>query len=605
MRIEDYGLIGDFHTAALVARNGAIEWLCLPRFDDGACFASLLGTERNGHWRIAPANASGAVQRYRPNTLVLETEFKTDGGRCVIIDFMPPADGRHDLIRIVRGLEGRVELTMEMSARFDYGETLPWLRRLGGSIEIVAGPNALLVQSSVVTEIRDYDMRARFAVGAGEEQSFVLSWFPSHRNAPGPIDPRRALSSTESFWRHWCSHCTYDGPWVEAVMRSLITLKALTYEPTGGMVAAATTSLPEQLGGVRNWDYRYCWLRDATFTLYSLLQAGYTAEAEAWSDWLLRAVAGHPAQLQMLYGAAGERSLPERQLKHLDGYEQSKPVRVGNGAVDQFQLDVYGEVMDAMHFKRAAGLSATADSWHLQRQIVDFVIQHWDKPDEGIWEVRGGRRHFTHSKVMAWVTLDRAIKAVEQFKLGGDVERWRHLRQQIHADVCAKGYNAQRGVFTQSYGSTALDASLLLMPLVGFLPVTDARVERTIRAIQDNLVAGGLVHRYRSDSEVDGLPPGEGSFLPCSFWLVHCLYLLGEKEAAKQLFESLLALRSPLGLLSEEYDVSAQRLVGNFPQAFSHVALVNSAQNLSAKVSPAEARGATQGDAARKPIVAP
>jgi GH15 family glucan-1,4-alpha-glucosidase len=595
VKIEQYGLIGDLHTAALVGDNGSIDWLCLPRFDSDACMAALLGTNQNGHWRIGPAGDKWKSRAsYRQDTMVLETEFATPEGRCRLIDLMPPGDHRHDVVRIVEGIEGRVGMSMELTIRFDYGQTIPWVRRADGGVRAVAGPNALLLLADVETHGEDLTTQAQFEVGAGERRAFVLTWYPSHEHAPEPIDPFQALEKTEAFWREWCSHCTYRGPWREAVTRSLLTLKALTYAPTGGIVAAVTTSLPEQLGGIRNWDYRFCWLRDATFTLYSLMQAGYRDEAESWCDWLLRAVAGDPAQLQMLYGAAGERSLPELELRHLAGYENSRPVRIGNAATRQFQLDVYGEIMDAMQLKREIGLRESENSWRVQRHLLDFVLEHWVEPDEGIWEVRGPRRHFTHSKVMAWVALDRGVKAVERFGLSGDVDRWRAVRQQIHDEVCARGLHPERGIFTQYYGAEKLDANLLILPLVGFLPATDPRIARTIHAIRDELVIGGFVHRYEPDSSstVDGLPPGEGAFLPCSFWLVDCLYLLGEVEEAREYFERLLALRTPLGLLAEEYDVQARRLIGNFPQAFSHVALVNSAQNLTERVHPAEERSA-------------
>jgi GH15 family glucan-1,4-alpha-glucosidase len=596
MRIEDYGFIGDLHTGALVGADGSIDWLCLPRFDSDACFAALLGTRRHGHWSIAPVASQPlkGVQRYRPDTLILETEFATESGVVRVIDFMPVGDGRHDLVRIVEGVQGRVKLAMELVIRFDYGLAVPWVRRANGGIHAVAGPNALLLRADVGTHGEDLSTRAEFTVAAGERKTFELVWHRSHEPSPQPADASQALATTERFWAKWCGQCTYEGEWREAVMRSLITLKALTYRPTGGILAAATTSLPEQLGGVRNWDYRYCWLRDATFTLYALVQAGFKREAGAWSDWLLRAVAGDPQQLQMLYGAAGERSLPEIEVSHLPGYENSRPVRTGNRAAGQFQLDVYGELIDAMHLQRKIGLPVSDDSWRVQRHLIEFVVQHWREPDEGIWEVRGPRRHFTHSKVMAWVALDRAVKAVERFRLAGDVERWRKVRREIHDDICAHGYDAQRGVFTQYFGNDRLDASLLLIPLVGFLPERDPRVVRTVHAIRKELMRGGLVHRYNPDNsaDVDGLPPGEGTFLPCSFWLVDCLYLLGETDEARELFTHLLTLRSPVGLMSEEYDSGAQRLVGNFPQAFSHVALVNSAQNLSQRERPAEDRSA-------------
>jgi GH15 family glucan-1,4-alpha-glucosidase len=592
MRIEDYGFIGDLHTGALVGANGSIEWLCLPRFDSDACFAALLGTDENGHWRIAPADAARVQQRYRPDTLILETEFATESGAVRVIDCMPPSDSAHDVVRVVEGIRGQVRMAMKLVIRFDYGITVPWVRRGDGGLTAIAGPNALVLRADVETSGEGLSTTADFTVAAGERVRFVLSWHLSHEERPPPIDAGEAVGRTEKYWREWCSQCTYKGEWREAVMRSLITLKALTYLPTGGIVAAATTSLPEQLGGVRNWDYRYCWLRDATFTLYSLMEAGYRDEATAWSEWLLRAVAGNPDQLQMLYGVAGERRLPELELPHLDGYERSRPVRIGNAASEQFQLDVYGEIMDALHLKRRLGVETTNDAWRVQRHLVEFVAANWTEPDEGIWEIRGPRRHFTHSKVMAWVALDRGVKSVEQFGFRGDVERWRTVRTQIHEDVCGRGYNAARRAFTQYYGSDRLDASLLMLPLVGFLPAEDPRVAETVIAIRDELTIDGLVHRYdpgRSE-DVDGLPPGEGTFLPCSFWMVDCLALLGRREEARTLFERLLALRTPLGLLSEEFDGRARRLVGNYPQAFSHVALITSAQTLSQRVHPGKER---------------
>lgn len=582
VKIEDYGFIGNMRTAALVGRNGSIDWLCLPRFDSNACLASLLGDEHNGFWRIAPRTGDPlGRQRYRQDTLILETEFDTATGVVRVTDFMPHSLHRQ-VVRLVEGMSGETAMHMRLVLRFDYGRTVPWVWKDADGLNAVAGPDAIVLRSSVKTHGEGLSTIADFTIRAGERQVFVLTWYPSHETPPMAIDPLRVLAHTELYWREWCARCTYTGEWREPVMRSLLTLKALTFVPTGGILAAATTSLPEQLGGVRNWDYRYCWLRDATFTLYSLMEAGYTEEAKAWSDWLLRAVAGDPSQLQIMYGAAGERGLPEFELKHLDGYEGSRPVRIGNVAAEQFQLDVYGEIMDAMHLARKVGIRSGPNSWHLQRHLVDFVEQHWMDPDEGIWEIRGPRRHFTHSKVMVWVAVDRAVKAVEKFDLTGDVERWRALRQKIHDDVCRHGYSERRGAFTQSYGSDQLDASCLMIPLVGFLPATDPRVTGTVQAIRRELVIGGLVHRYHptDSAEVDGLPPGEGAFLPCSFWLVDCLCLMGHRDEARSLFHRLLGMRTGLGLLSEEYDPATRRLVGNFPQAFSHVGLINSAQNL-------------------------
>jgi len=589
MKIEEYGFIGDMHTGALVGLNGSIEWLCLPRFDSTACFAALLGSEKNGYWQISPTDGIEQVeQQYRPDTLILETHFHCPGGVARVVDFMPPGDHRHDVVRIVEGLSGRISMEMKLVLRFDYGLTVPWVTRGDGGIRAIAGPNAVIIRSDVELKGEDLATCARFELSEGERRFFVLTSYPSHHDAPPPLDPQPSLVATEQFWRDWVSQCTYQGQWRSAVVRSLITLKALTYQPTGGIVAAPTTSLPEKIGGVRNWDYRYCWLRDATFTLYAMMGAGYTDEATRWTEWLLRAVAGDPAQLQILYCAAGERMVPEIELKHLSGYEASVPVRIGNAASEQLQLDVYGEIVDANHLKRQMGLQPSEESWHMERHLIEFVAKNWDQPDEGIWEIRGPRRHFTHSKVMAWVALDRAVKAVENFGLPGDVERWRTTRSEIHADVSAQAYRSQRGVFTQYYGSDQLDASLLMMPLVGFLPIKDPRVVRTVRAIQKELTVDGIVHRYEPahSTGVDGLPPGEGAFLPCSFWLVDCLFLLGEQEEAEALFERLLTLRSSLGLLSEEYDLTSRRLLGNFPQAFSHVALLNSAHNLSTPRAP-------------------
>ena len=597
MKLEHYGFIGNMRTGAVVGANGSIDWLCLPRFDSNACMAALLGEEKNGCWRIAPKEGEAlGRQQYRPDTLILETEFEAAGGAVRVIDFMPPHAKFREVVRIVEGIRGEVEMAMRMVVRFDYGRTVPWVWRDSEGLNVVAGPDALNLRSDVDVRGEDLSTVAEFTVHAGERKHFVLAWHVSHERPPESVDAERALTHTELYWREWCARCTYTGEWREAVMRSLLTLKALTFWPTGGIVAALTTSLPEHLGGVRNWDYRYCWLRDATFTLFSFMEAGYTEEAKAWSEWLLRAVAGDPGQLQIMYGAAGERGLPELELKHLAGYEDSRPVRIGNAASEQFQLDVYGEIMDAMHLARHVGIRTGANSWHLQRHLVEFVEKHWMEPDEGIWEIRGARRHFTHSKVMAWVAVDRAVKAIEEFNLEGDLERWRALRQQIHDDVCAHGFKPERNAFTQSYDSDQLDASCLMIPLVGFLPPTDPRVVGTVQAIRRELVFGGLVYRYHptESGAVDGLPPGEGAFLPCTFWLVDCLYLMGQKDDARALFNKLLAMRTPLGLLAEEYDPKHKRLVGNFPQAFSHVGLVNSAQNLSpAQLGPAEVRSVT------------
>lgn len=596
MLIEDYGFIGDLHSGALVGRDGSIDWLCWPRFDADACFAALLGTEANGCWRIQPADPNWrSTQRYREDSLVLETTFTSDAGEFVLVDCMPVNAAQRQIVRIVEGRRGRVDCAMKLVVRFDNGFSVPWVQRVDGSLRAIAGPNALSLVTDVPTRGENLSTVAEFSVSAGERKVFVLAWHPSHEPTPRLENPLELVATTDRAWRAWAQQCTYRGPHREAVMRSLIALKALTFAPTGGIVAALTTSLPEALGGVRNWDYRYCWLRDATLTLFSLMDAGYTEEAAAWINWLLRAVAGDPAQLQIMYGTAGERSLPELEIKHLAGYEGAKPVRKGNAAVDQFQLDVYGEVMDAMHQARRLGLVLHEQAWHLERHLVDYVAANWTRPDLGIWEMRGPSRHFTHSKVMAWVAVDRAIRSVEQFGLSGDLAGWRNLRDAILADVCEKGFNAERGVFVQFYGSDALDASLLQIPLVGFLPADDPRVERTIDAIASGLMENGLIRRYhpQESAYVDGLPPGEGTFLPCSFWLVDCYCLLGRRAEAEKLFAQLLAIRSPLGLLAEEYEPRLQRQLGNYPQAFSHVGLVNAALNLARRFGPADQRSST------------
>lgn len=594
MKIEDYGLIGDMHTAALVGKNGSIDWLCVPRFDADACFAAILGTEENGCWKIQPADSTWTSrQSYRDETLLLETEFETNTGVVRLIDCMPVQKEPRQLIRVVEGKRGQVKMTMKLVIRFDNGVTIPWVRHEDDTVRAVAGPNALVLSGNVPTHGEDLSTVADFTVKPGEQKKIILTWYPSYDGGLRPVDDADALiAKTEDFWRKWSARCKYKGEFRNEVIRSLITLKALTFAPTGGIIAAPTMSLPECIGGVRNWDYRFCWLRDATLTLYSFMEAGYTEEAAAWVDWLLRAVAGDPGQLQIMYGVAGERTLTELEVRHLPGYENSRPVRKGNAAAEQLQLDVYGEIMDAMWQARRLGISLDRDSWHLQRHFVDFVAKNWTLPDEGIWETRGPRRHFTHSKVMAWVAVDRAIKSVEQFGLDGDVEAWRQLRAAIHGDVCTKGYSEERGIFTQYYGATCLDASLLMMPLVGFLPAADPRIVRTISAIEKELMVDGLILRYHpaNSQHVDGLPPGEGAFLPCSFWLVDCFCLLGRMEEAEAFFERLLALGNSLGLLAEEYDVKLRRQVGNFPQAFSHVGLINSALNLTKAYGPADKR---------------
>jgi GH15 family glucan-1,4-alpha-glucosidase len=591
MRIEDYALIGNTRTAALVGNDGSIDWMCVPRFDSNACFAALVGEPRHGHWRLAPADDVRTVRRtYRPDTLVLETEFETAGGAIRTIDCMPAWDDRTDVVRVVEGVRGRTRVRMELVIRFCYGIAIPWVRKIDDALLATSGPDSLELRTPVATEGRDFTTVAEFTVAEGERVPFVLTWFPSHATRPLPVDADAAIAATQRYWRAWCAHCSYEGRWEDAVRSSLVILKALTYAPTGGMVAAATTSLPELIGGVRNWDYRYCWVRDATFTLYALLLAGYHDEARAWRRWLLRAAAGHPAELQILYGIAGERQLTELTLPWLPGHQGSAPVRVGNAAAVQTQLDIYGELMDAMHVAREAGLDPDADAWNFERTLVDFLASNWQRADSGIWEMRGGVQQFTHSKVMAWVALDRAVKAVEKHGVEGPVHRWRDVRARIHADVCAMGVDPARGVFVQRYGSTELDASLLLIPLVGFLPHDDPRVRATIEAIERDLTVDGLVLRYRTDDSVDGLPPGEGFFLPCSFWLADNLALCGRHAHAERLFERLLRQRNDVGLLSEEYDLRNGRALGNIPQALTHVALVNTARNLSRGGGPSEHR---------------
>jgi len=584
LRIEDYGIIGDTHTAALVGRNGSIDWLCLPRFDSDACFARLLGDENHGFWRIAPATDDHeARRRYRGDTLVLETEFETADGVAKVVDCMPIREDHPQVVRMVEAVRGKVAMRMDLVIRFGYGSTVPWVRRADGLLSAIAGPDALALWTPIATRGENMTTVADFTVSATEHIPFVLTWYPSHETPPRPVDASYAVHDTQAWWEDWAAKCTFDGEWRDAVMRSLITLKALTYQPTGGIVAAATTSLPETLGGERNWDYRYCWLRDATLTLESLMRGGYYEEALAWRDWLLRAVAGDVTRLQIMYGPAGERRLSEWEVDWLPGYEGSAPVRVGNAASGQFQLDVYGEVLSALFEACSVGSALSSTAWDLQRALVEFVARSWEEPDEGIWEVRGPRRHFTHSKVMAWVAVDRAVRTVEDFGVEGPLERWRELRHRIHEDVCAQGYNAEVGAFTQYYGSDALDASLLMIPLVGFLPATDERVCSTVEAVERGLTEDGFVLRYRTQDSggVDGLHGHEGAFLACSFWMADCLYLIGRYDDAHAMLDRLIGLRNDLGLLAEEYDVRGGRQVGNFPQAFSHVSLVNAAFNLS------------------------
>jgi GH15 family glucan-1,4-alpha-glucosidase len=582
-RIEDYGIIGDTHTAALVSNTGSIDWLCLPRFDSAACFAALLGDERNGRWLITPAGEITSVHRgYQGDSLILETEFRTADGVVRLVDCMPPRERAPDVARVVEGVRGTVPMRMELVVRFDYGSIVPWVRRLDGALHFVGGPDSLWLRTQVPVRGENLRTVAEFNVKEGDRVPFVLTWHASHQRAPRAIDPVRAIDDTGAWWSEWASRISYRGGWRDAVIRSLLTLKALTFQPTGGIVAAPTTSLPEAIGGIRNWDYRYCWLRDATFTLDALLLAGAIEEAKAWREWLLRAVAGQPEQMQILYGVAGERRISEQELPWLPGYEGSAPVRTGNAAVNQFQLDVYGEVMDALHLARRSGIQTDEAAWDFQLALMDFLESNWQRPDEGLWEIRGPRRHFTHSKVMAWVAVDRAIKATENYNLEGPADRWRALRKQLHDEVCERGYNAERNTFVQSYGSDKLDAALLQVPLVGFLEGTDERVRGTLDAIQRELWQDGFVKRYDSeDTPVDGLPPGEGAFLACSFWLADNLALAGRHDEAREQFERLLTLRNDLGLLAEEYDSKLGRQLGNFPQAFSHVPLVNTARLLS------------------------
>jgi GH15 family glucan-1,4-alpha-glucosidase len=590
-RIEDYALIGDCYTAALVGRDGSIDWLCLPRFDSGACFAALLGTPDHGRWLLAPDGEVRAVRRrYRDGTLVLETEYETDTGVVTVTDCMPVRVQAPDVVRVVEGQRGQVRMHMELILRFDYGSIVPWVHRIEGGISAVAGPDRLVLITPVPLHSAGFTTVADFTISAGQRASFTLIWHNSHEEMPAPIDPWWAILGTEQWWRDWSGRCTYRGPWRDAVVRSLITLKALTYAPTGGIVAAPTTSLPEQLGGVRNWDYRYCWLRDATFTLFSMLNTGYLDEARAWRGWLLRAIAGRPAETHIMYGLAGERRLPELELDWLPGYEGSRPVRVGNAASKQFQLDVYGEVVDALYHARALGLEPMPEAWSIAKALLGFVESAWQRPDEGIWEVRGPRRHFTHSKIMAWVALDRAVKAIERFGLDGPLDRWTKVRDTIHDQICREGFNAEMNSFVQSYGSRDLDASLLMIPLVGFLPARDPRVRGTVAAIERGLMADGFVARYLTHETVDGLPAGEGAFLPCTFWLADNLHLMGREVEARKLFEHLLGLCNDVGLISEEYDAHTGRLLGNFPQAFTHVGLVNTALNLSPAPGPADTR---------------
>lgn len=608
--LEDYALIGDCETAALVARDGSIDWLCWPRFDSGACFAALLGNPEHGRWKIAPVDPGVQIKRrYRRDTLVLETEFSTPDGAVTLVDFMPPrapltGDIRpepgkaSDVVRIVRGKRGQLAMSCELILRFDYGQVVPWVTRLEeNALRAVAGPNMTVLRTPVSLKGENFKAVGNFIVSEGDTVPFVLSYGRSYRAPPEPIDPLAALSRTEEVWRDWLQGCREVGRWSDAVRRSLITLKALSYRPTGGIVAAPTTSLPEQLGGSRNWDYRYCWLRDATFTLLSLMNGGFYQAARDWSEWLLRAVAGSPQQIQIMYAIDGERRLTELELPWLPGYQGAKPVRIGNAASNQLQLDVYGEVMDVFYQGRKGGMGSL--DVDLQRALLDHLAEIWREPDEGIWEVRGGCQHFTYSKVMAWVAFDRAIRLNEEFGIGSLLDRWKAIRQEIHDDVCQKAFNSDIGAFTQYYGAEVLDASVLLMPLVGFLPATDPRVRSTVAAIERHLMVDGLVMRYDTRESKDGLPPGEGAFLACSFWFVDNLVMQGRIQEAERLFERLCGLANDVGLLAEEYDPSAKRLVGNFPQAFSHIALVNSAHNLVRTENPLKQRAGHHRSGAR------
>jgi len=593
-RIEDYALIGDCHTAALVSRTGSIDWLCFPRFDSGACFAALLGTPDHGRWLIAPEGEVREVTRsYRGDTLVLDTTFRTDEGVVTVTDCMPIRTKEPDLVRVVRGVRGRVRMRTEIVVRFDYGNITPWVRRENGGVRAVGGPEALEIVTPVPLRGEQWTTVGEFEVGEGEEVPFLLHWHQSHVEPPKPIDACEAVAATVDWWTEWSARCTYDGPYREAVMRSLITLKALTYAPTGGIVAAPTTSLPEHIGGERNWDYRYCWLRDASFTLTALINCGYYDEAMAWRQWLIRAVAGRGDELHIMYGLAGERRLPELELPWLPGYENSRPVRTGNAAYAQFQLDVFGEVLDCLHLARHYGLEngfENVEDWRVERELLLRLEDVWREPDEGIWEVRGPRRHFTHSKLMAWVAFDRAIKDVERFGFDGPVDRWRTLRDEVYAEICTRGFDRARNTFVQAYGSTEVDAALLTMTELGFLPPDDPRLLGTVAAIEQDLMRHGFVDRYRTESGVDGLPSGEGGFLLCTFWLADNYALMGRKAEACAVFERLLAIRNDVGLLAEEFCPVSRRQLGNFPQAFSHIGLINTALHVAACDDAAGAR---------------
>jgi GH15 family glucan-1,4-alpha-glucosidase len=603
-RIEDYAMIGNGRTAALVSRDGSIDWFCCPRFDSDACFAALLGTREHGRWSIAPRAQARITRRYRPNTLVLETHFETAEGAATVVDFMPVRRNYAGIVRLVIGTRGQVAMCTELILRFGYGAIVPWVTRLeNGALRAIAGPDMVIMHTPVHLRGEDMTTVGEFTINQGDTIPFTLSYLPSHRPLHEAFDPTMALNETEMFWRDWSAKCRPAGPWSEAVLRSVITLKALIYAPTGAMVAAPTTSLPEQFGGERNWDYRFCWLRDATLVLLVAMTAGFYEEAQAWREWLLRAVAGSPDQLQIMYGIGGERRLTEWTAPWLPGYENSAPVRIGNAAHSQLQLDVFGEIMDVHHQARRSGLSGNESGWGAQLAFLEHLTKIWRDPDQGIWEVRGPARHFTHSKVMAWVAFDRAIKSAETFGLPGPLEEWRKLREEICDEVCAKGFDRELGSFVQSYGSKQLDASLLLLPCVGFLPVSDPRIKGTVAAIERRLLRDGFVMRYDTKRADDGLPPGEGAFLACSFWLADVYTLQGREADAVRTFKRLIGLRNDVGLLSEEYDPRTGRLVGNFPQAFSHMALVNTAYNLTHAAKPVEQRAQAEYQPSEKAIV--
>ncbi len=594
-------MIGDCHTAALVGSDGSIDWLCIPMFDSPACFAALLGNSKNGRWLLAPADPPKKVtRRYRGDSLILETEYETETGAVTVIDCMPPRTREPDLVRMVVGTRGSVKMRMELVIRFDYGWVVPWVQQTKDGIRATAGPDTLVLSTPVELRGEELTTVADFTVSAGERVPFTLLWHASHESTPAIPDAEEAIRTTEAWWKEWSSQCKYDGQWRDAVMRSLVVLKGLTFAPTGGIVAAPTMSLPEKIGGGKNWDYRFCWLRDATFTVYALLNAGYQLEAKEFRDWLVRAVAGLPGELQIAYNILGVRRLTELELDWLSGYENSKPVRVGNAAWNQFQLDVYGEVLDMMYLSRRRGLPESGEVWAVEKAILKFLEDAWQRPDDGIWETRGPRVPITHSRVMAWVAFDRALKAVEHFGCDGPAEKWRAIRDRIHAEVCEQGFNTQLNSFVQTYGSDQLDGSLLMIPLVGFLEKDDPRLAGTVDAIQERMMYKGFVYRHPSPSGEEGLAEKEGSFLACSFWMVDCLELLGRHDEAVKLFERLLSVRNDLGLLAEQYDPLARRQLGNFPQAFSHIGVVNSARNLSMEHGPAKDRHQSSGAAKEK-----